>query len=67
MLITLLLRFVGRAPWNTEGFGCHFPPFIWFQNVNFNIGNSNFILGNTNFNIGISNFILGTYNANYNL
>ena len=36
-----------------------------FQNVNFNLGNSNFILGNTNFNLGNSNFIVG--NANFNL
>lgn len=32
--------------------------FVFSQNVNFNLGNSNYILGNTNINLGNSNFIL---------
>jgi len=39
--------------------------FVFSQNVNFNLDNSNYILGNTNINLGNSNFIL--CNTNFNL
>jgi hypothetical protein len=51
--------------WTDDTWHTDFPSFIWFQNVIFNIGDSNFILGKTNINVGISNFILG--NTNFNI
>ena len=48
----------------TEAYWGHIYCFI-YQNINFNLGNTNFIIGNTNFNFGNTDFIIG--NINFNL